>query len=247
MVAISLSIETLEHPGAWARLSRLLSPCPSIKLHSPTSTSRHQVTRYIAGQFHAAHGASIRDFMPLLLTLDCRSHFSAAVGARSAAARPLFLEQYLPQPVEAVLSTLAGQPVARRQVVELGNLVATQSGSSQLLFLLLTAMLSRTRFEWVVFTATPQVQKAVERLGIELHVLQDADPSRLDAAELSDWGSYYENRPRVMASKLSAAMTKLTAHKRYTLILGLFENQIAALAPRLEGGKRGCGNHVVAA
>lgn len=247
MLAISLNLESVRRPGAANRLGRLRAPCPSVELHVPAAAQWPEVTRYIAGQFRVAHGARIRDFMPRLLTLACQDHFSAAIGVRPAAAQPLFLERYLAQPIEVMLTGSAGHLVARHQVVELGNLVATQRGASQLLFLLLTAMLSRTELEWAVFTATPQVQKSVERLGIELTVLQDADPSRLSAEQLADWGSYYENQPRVVASKISSAMMNLAAHKWYTLILALFEKQIAALAPQLCGDKQSGRAHAVAA
>ena len=247
MVAISLNIETVRRPGAGRRLGRFLTPRPCVELHLPTATQWPQVTRYIAGQFRVAHGARIRDFMPQLLTLGCQGRFSAAMGVRPAAAQPLFLERYLPQPIEMMLPSTGGRAVARHQVVELGNLVATQRGASQLVFLLLTAMLSRTELEWAVFTATPQVQKSLQQLGIELQVLHDADPSRLSAAELADWGSYYENQPRVVASKLSAAMMSLVAHRHYRLILALFEKRIATLAPRLCSGKRSARTHAVMA
>lgn len=248
MVAISLNLESVQRPGVVNRLGRLHAPCPSVELHVPAAAQWPEVTRYISGQFRVAHGARIRDFMPRLLTLGCQDHFSAAIGVRPAAAQPLFLERYLAQPIEVMLTGSAGHLVARHQVVELGNLVATQRGASQLLFLLLTAMLSRTELEWAVFTATPQVQKSVERLlGIELNVLQDADPSRLGAEELADWGSYYENQPRVVAGKISSAMMNLAAHKWYMLIPALFEKQIAALAPQLCGDKQSGRAHAVTA
>jgi len=211
------------------RLARLLNPAPAFLAHLPGSADRPAVEQYIAGQFRAVHGATIHDFMPVLLTMGCRGTTSAATGIR-AASQPLFLEQYLSQPVENALRPLAGQVVTRQRVAEIGNLVATQGGSSYLLFMVLTAVLQQAGFEWVVFTATPQVRKALGCLGLPTHALCEADPSRLTLSTAAEWGRYYRSQPKVVAGRLADAMDVLTQRKLYASVLSLFQKPIRDLA-----------------
>jgi hypothetical protein len=241
---------TLGHPKKSAslfRLGRLLSPCPAFDLFLPETDQRHRVTQYIAQQFKEAHGANIHDFMPLLLTMQCQGEISAVTGVRPAARHPLFLEQYLGQPVEDAISQVSGTAVMRHKLVEVGNLVATQAGASQLLFLLLTALLHRCDYEWVIFTGTPTVIKGLERLGFKLDRICDADPARLQNANLADWGSYYENRPQVVAGNVPAAIQTLQSHKLYAGILALLEQQITQLATRFCELDLPYGTHALAA
>ena len=247
MTANTATLGRADKPASLFRLGRLLSPCPAFDLFLPETDQRHRVTEYIANQFKAAHGASIHDFMPLLLTMQCQGEFSAVSGVRPAARHPLFLEQYLGQSVESAIGQVTGCAVSRHKIVEIGNLVATQKGASQLLFLLLTALLHRCDYEWVVFTGTPTVIKGLERLGFKLDRMCEANPGLLQNANLADWGSYYENRPQVVAGNVPAAMKTLQNHKLYAGILALLEQQIAQLAPCFGRVDLPYGTHALAA
>lgn len=212
------------------RLARLLNPAPAFGVHLPGSAERGRVERYIAERFHAAHGARVHDFMPALLTMGCNGRITAATGVRAAARQPLFLEQYLSAPVEEAVSRAARENVCRPQLAEIGNLVASQGGSSYLLFLVLTAMLQRSGFEWVVFTATPQVRKVLAVLGLETQALCEADPARLTQGSAAEWGRYYASRPQVVAGKVCDAMAVLEQRVLYASVLALFRSQIEQLA-----------------
>ncbi len=233
--------------GTSGRLLRLLSPLPSIDIFLPDDPERYRLTDYIAEQFKFAHGASVHDFMPLLLGMSCQGQFSAVSGMRPATRHPLFLEQYLGQPVEAVLSQLSESQVERGKIMEVGNLVATRSGASQLLFLLLAAMLYRVNFEWVVFTGTPVVIKGLERLGFKLEKLADADPAKLTSSRLSDWGRYYEQRPQVVAGNITEGIRVLSEHKLYTAALALFEPTIRQMAKAFRASDLPYGTHAIRA
>lgn len=217
-------------------LARLLNPAPLFSAHTPDAPLRAGVERYIADRFEAAHGAHVHDFMPVLLTMGCAGHTSAAAGIRAAAGHGtaaghgLFLEQYLPGPVETAITTVAGAPVQRNRIVEIGNLVATQGGSSYLLFLVLTAILGQADFEWVVFTATPQVRKALDALGLRVEVLCAADPSRLTQGSAADWGRYYSSAPVVVAGQVADALSVLHRRSLYAGVLSLYRGAIAELA-----------------
>jgi len=229
------------------RLARLLNPAPSFDAHLPGQRERATVEHYIAERFFAAHGARVHDFMPVLLTMGCNGQLTAATGIRSAAAQPLFLEQYLPQPVEDAVSQLARQSVARSQLAEIGNLVASQGGSSYLLFMVLTAILDRAGFEWVTFTATPQVRKVLAVLGLQTHVLCAADPARLTQGSAQEWGRYYATAPQVVAGRVPEAMAVLEQRLLYASVLALFRPRIEQLATVVAGESARHGTYTLAA
>jgi hypothetical protein len=235
MSTSSLTLSEYERPKATRGIAHLLSPGPAFRLHSSSAPERDQVKQYVSDQFQEIHGATIRDFMPLLLTMSCDNHLSAAVGIRPAQGQRLFLEQYLSETVEKTVSRITGQSVERGNVTEIGNLVATKRGSSQLLFLILTAVLQATTSEWLVFTATPGVQKSIRRLGFRFHTLGDADPSLLDDPTcLKNWGSYYEGRPQVVAGSLSEAMVVLSDRKVYKYLISHYQSSIDALVATIK-------------
>ena len=212
------------------RLARMLNPAPVFRAHLPEDPERARVETYIAARFREVHGASIHDFMPVLLTMGCHGHTTAAAGIRAARQQRLFLEQYLSGPVEGALGAAFGEPIERRKIAEIGNLVATQGGSSYLLFLVLTGLLEHAGFEFVVFTATPQVQNVLARLGLTVQVLCAADPGRLAGSSAAEWGSYYSSRPQVVAGKVADGMSALNQRVLYSSILSLFRSQITELA-----------------
>jgi hypothetical protein len=229
------------------RLGRLLNPAPVFAVHAPGSAARPMVERFITARFRAVHGASVSEFMPALLTMACGGGLTAAAGVRAAQRQPLFLEQYLSLPVEQALARLQQQSVQRAQLVEIGNLVTSQGGSSYLLFLVLAATLERAGFEWVVFTATAPVRKALVRLGLETHGLGDADPARLTRSPPEAWGSYYASRPRVVAGKIADAMAVLHRRRLYASVLTLFNAPIETLSETIAGASVGRGTCTFAA
>ncbi len=247
MSTTSMSLSAYEQPTATGTLARLLSPGPCFSVYTPAAAQREQVEHYISEQFRGIHGATIRDFMPTLITMSCDNRFSAAVGIRQAQGQSLFLEQYLPETVEKTISRIAGHTVRRGNISEIGNLVASKRGSSQLLFLILTAVLHATRSEWLVFTATPGVLKSIRRLGFSFYTLGDADPSLLrDASNLKDWGSYYQNRPQVVAGNLAEAMSILYDRKIFNYLISCYQESIDALSASINVNNANYGMHSLA-
>jgi len=193
---------------------------------------RGQLEVYIAEQYLQAYGASISSFMPLLLSMSYAEHTTAAVGLRSASRGPLFLESYLDNPAEQEVACLARQPVDRHRVVEIGNLVVTGRGGSQLLFVIMTAVLEAAGYHWFIFTATPQVEKLVNRLNFNPYSLTYAEAQRVDG-RLQDWGSYYTTQPKVMAGDIRQAMTIVRDNPRLLPVLRHYRGEIDCLAEHL--------------
>lgn len=229
------------------RLQRLLNPLPAFAAHTPGSPQRSVVEQYIARQFRAVHGATIHEFMPILLTMSCHGRISAATGIRAASERPLFLEQYLSPPIEVAIAGATGTTVRRTRIAEIGNLVATRGGASYLLFMVLTNMLEAADFDWVVFTATPQVQKSISYLGLETHVLGPADPERLTRSSAEEWGRYYASQPMVVAGHIADAMNVLSQRKLCASALALFRRPVNELAGIISQASRQRGTYTLAA
>lgn len=219
----SSSIETTgNNKASYPRPYQLLSPGQELDLHGCNTPTRAGVEHYINQQFQAAYGATISDFLPLILTLSCNDKLGAVTGICPADSHLLFLEQYLSNPIEDEISRFSTQSVKRSSIAEIGNLAASRRGSSQLLFVLLAAILHRANFEWLAFTATSQLRGTIKKLGFDLYPITEARPLQVSKASVQDWGSYYETKPLVVAGRLDDAMNIITNHRVLRGMLPLY-------------------------
>ncbi len=171
-----------------------------VHFSQPGDSDRAEVEQFISEIFREAYGARIWRFKPCLMSLrDHDNKLVAACGFRSAALGPLFLEAYLDQPIEAVLVKRIGSPIERNDIVEVGNLSVIEPGVARYLITAIVDRLHATSKQWAVFTAVPVVRNAFIKLGLNPVILGDADKSRLPAEEQAEWGSYYEQKPQIMA------------------------------------------------
>ncbi|WP_160154669.1 thermostable hemolysin [Microbulbifer sp. ALW1] len=204
----------------------------SFRFSGDADPGRGAVEAYIAGQFHRVYGARLRHFMPWLLSFGRGNRMDGGLGLRPASSEPLFLEQYLDAPVEVLLGERAGVPVNRRDVAEIGNLVATARGGSRLLFLILAELFAAADLTWAIFTATPEVQHLLQKLTDHQLVLCRADGSRL-GPELANWGSYYHTRPAVVAVNVRAERERQLERPLISELLQACRPQATAFAQRL--------------
>jgi len=166
----------------------------------PDAGDRAEIERFIGDVFREAYGAKIKRFKPCLMSLRDRDNkLVAACGFRSAALEPLFLETYLDKPIETVLTERVGFPVKRGDIVEVGNLSVIEPGMARYLIAAIVAQLHATSKQWAVFTAVPLVRNAFIKMDLNPVILGDADKSRLSPEEQAEWGSYYEQKPQIMA------------------------------------------------
>ena len=183
---------------------------PALVLHMVKQDSgqqcRVEVETFIRERFSEHHGAHIKHYMPCLLALvDGAGSLRGAVGLRSAASGPLFLERYLEQPIEQLIELQQlprnGRVLNRNEIVEVGNLSVLAPGSSRLLIVALTDLLVAQGFRWISFTGTPLLINSFQRLGLSPLSLGEARAECL-GEELSEWGSYYDSRPQVMVGDI---------------------------------------------
>ncbi|MBA4288509.1 MAG: thermostable hemolysin [Pseudomonas sp.] len=188
----------------------------NLYLANRQSPRRAAIEAFISERFAVHHRAHIRHFMPSLLSLeDGSGQLLGAVGLRSAAGAPLFLERYLQQPVEQVITAKQGAQAAQRaQLVEVGNLAAASPGAARLLIVALTDLLVALGYRWVCFTGTLALLNSFQRLGLTPVALGAANPECL-GDEQADWGTYYDNQPQVMAGDIYAGHQRLLQQGAY--------------------------------
>ncbi|MDD0995320.1 thermostable hemolysin [Pseudomonas sp. TNT2022 ID1044] len=175
----------------------------------PEDALRCTFETFIQQRFRKAHGADIRHFMPELFGMsDVYVTLSAVVGVRLASSGPLFLEGYLDESIEPLISAAAEQTVARTSVVEVGNLAASDTGSARLSIIVMTYLLAMGGLEWVAFTGSLGLVNSFHRLGLKPVTLCAADPARL-GEERHAWGSYYESKPWVHVGNIRAGFIHL--------------------------------------
>lgn len=221
-----------EHRVISRSLQKLLIPGPDFRLTLAQDAERKDVETFIASKFHEYHQANVSHFLPALLNMHCCGKYSAAVGINPAGESQLFLEQYLDQPAEQAIAGVSRVPVSRRSIVEIGNLVSSLNGATALLYLILLAVVHRAGFNWVMFTATPEVQRGIVRLGFRIEPVCRADPARL-AGDISQWGNYYSAEPWVMLGYVDESFRACHENLLLESVLALTEPAINALAEKL--------------
>jgi hypothetical protein len=190
-----------------AHSERRRVPGPALRLAEARADApeRAELEAFVQSAFARKHDASVTSFMPTLLSFrDAGGALRGVIGLRSAAPKPLYLEQYLEQPVEAAIATATGQAVRRDHVVEVGNLAGANCRAAMRMVAVLPGYLLARDYRWIVFTATSAVRSILQGFGAPLVELARADGSRV-ADGTDRWGRYYENDPRVLAGFLPAS------------------------------------------
>ena len=189
-------------------------PTPFALQQVPQGTPfRDELEKFIAAAFRDQHGAQIGSFMPDLLGMrNVSGELRAVAGYRAAQQERLFLEQYLDQPVEAVLAAKLGRQIERAQIIEIGNLASNGCRQARHLVSLLPRYLLDRGYSWVVFTATSLVRDVLSSVGAGMVELAVADRSRITVGN-DMWGAYYRNDPRVMAGYLPDGLHLSPRHR----------------------------------
>lgn len=202
----------------------------------PLEAGRPALERYIATIFHAAYGATVMEYLPLLCSLQQDGECSAALGLRGGAGQQLFCEQYLDQPVQQHVLGQFGVPVNRDRVMELGNLVSSEPGQAVLLYLLVVAALPLAGVDYLLFAANRAVMASIRRCGFDTRVLGAADPVRL-GERAAEWGRYYQGQPRVVLADLGQALEHGRRHPRIRALWADNAATIQDLARSIRGAR----------
>ncbi|WP_330960680.1 thermostable hemolysin [Photobacterium sp. 53610] len=174
---------------------------------------REKTERYVASRYASAFQARIHSFMPAFLALvDNNEQLLSVCGYQAAHTGNLFLEQYLDQPAEQLMSERFGQAIVRSELIEFGQLAAFSKGMSYLHFTLIAEHLVRCGYNWCIFTATGPLQAMMRRLGLNPTVLAEATAERIPNAD-AIWGTYYQQQPRISGGSLASGLEVLNQRR----------------------------------
>lgn len=197
-------------PAFYAKQAYDLRSFASLKRYTVQDITAHEVTAshpdreeletFIYKVFYHAYGANVTQFMPKLIALrDADNHLMAAFGMRDASNSALFLEQYLDAPIEQIISSHMGAAIARASITEIGNLAVINPRNAGVLISHVIQHSLDAGVQWCVATAHHSLQNGLIKGGRDVYPLHPVDANRLAANEKSQWGSYYENAPQVIA------------------------------------------------
>jgi hypothetical protein len=184
------------------RQHRVPGPALRVAEAAAGTPERAELEAFVRTAFARKHDASVSSFMPTLLSFrDAGDELRGVIGVRGAAPQPLYLEQYLEQPVEAAIAAATGRVVQRHEVVEVGNLAGANCRAAMRMVATLPSYLLVRDYRWIVFTATSAVRGILQGFRAPLVELARADNARVAHGD-DRWGRYYENDPRVLAGYL---------------------------------------------
>ena len=156
-------------------------------------------------QFERWFSSHLEEFHPFILSFWSNNEIQAVVGFRAAVVGPLFLEQYLDEPVEVVLDT------DRKFMVEIGGFAAVNRAVALPLMRHAADSLQQAGFTTAVCTANRPIRSCLRKFGIEFAEIGVANPEFVGESRTS-WGSYYKSEPKVIAGDIAtgvAAMGRL--------------------------------------
>lgn len=164
------------------------------------ASCRPEVEAFIAAVFKQIYGAELTQFMPQLVALrDANGVLMAAFGLHNAAQGRLFLEQYIDEPIEQLMSRQLGRDIAREEITYFGNLAVANPRNAGVLIAHVIQHSLSMNLPWGVATAHHSLQNGLIKGGRDLYPLAAANPDRLDAQERAKWGSYYKHTPQIVA------------------------------------------------
>jgi len=172
----------------------------TLQIHSVDDPMRGRVESYIHQRYQQRFGATLKEWLPTLVSVQENGEILAAAGYRGAD-DPLFLERYLAAPIEQYLRD-QNAPVARRLIVEAGQFAAARPGGGRVLVPLLARHLHQQGFDWAVSTLTSELHHLFARMGLAHQAISAATSDHLNEQERRDWGDYYAHAPHVFAGRL---------------------------------------------
>lgn len=164
------------------------------------AADRQELEDFVRTIFRRAHKAEVSHFMPKLLSVrDDQGKLLAVCGLRHAHQEQLFLETYLDAPIEVLLSQHNQKTIHRDSVLEVGNLAVADSMHVRSLLASISLYLHSTDSDWAVFTGISVLRNSLTKLNMSLLLLGEAIIERIPEHERAAWGTYYNERPQVLA------------------------------------------------
>ena len=164
--------------------------------------ARKNLETFIYRNFFKAYQAKVDHFFDHLFACSDGTQFMASLGINFLKSKKKgFVEQYLDCPAEQAVAKLAQSPIARSEIVELGNLSSIMAGATRRIILKISPKLIAKGAKWAVFTINKTVYNAFKKSGLNPIFITEADPSKL-SNQNTDWGTYYQTNPCVYAVRI---------------------------------------------
>jgi hypothetical protein len=158
---------------------------------------RKELERFIAENYKKMHQAEISYFADNLFGCHDGEQFMASLGITFLVDRHHgFIEEYLDEPAEQAIAKIYKQPIAREQIVELGNLSSVVPGSTRRVIEKISPELKKRNVNWAIFAINVPVLNAFHKAGLEPKFICEAKHAKLKDQK-TNWGSYYETKPGV--------------------------------------------------
>ncbi len=215
------------------RFRRLLKLTPSFQLLCRQDDAREAAEHCVRDKFQSAYGADLDTFLPFMLTMHCAGRLTGVSGINPAASGPLFLEQYLAEPLESRIGKIIGHTPDRGSIVEIGNLVSASNGGSLAIFIVLASALAACGYDHMVFTATRKLRSRFTRLGFEFQHVADANLDCLIDSDAESWGSYYDNDPQVVLGSAVQAVQLIESRALFSCLRKTLSGEIDRIAVQL--------------
>jgi hypothetical protein len=167
----------------------------SVNIVEPNDLDRGAVESFIQEIYHREYRANVERFPDQIICRTGPSGEIKCVAGFRLASDGFFSEQYLDDPIEAVLARITGRHVRRDEVFEVTTLASRSPREIETFIDDIIAVGARNGFSWSFFTLTRRLSRFVRRRSLALIHLADADPRRV--ADAASWGRYYETDPKV--------------------------------------------------
>ncbi len=163
----------------------------------------------IRRRYRDVFGATLAPSFASYMHRGCNNEHGAALGYKRAGSEALFLEAYLDEPIEEIVSRIVGKTIARDRIVEIGNFAADNVMAMVSLWGAAANDLAGLS-EYAVATLTLPLRKMFARIGVPVIPVAPALAGRLPHGD-SDWGSYYQLDPWVCTGNIAEGQNALTA------------------------------------
>ena len=169
--------------------------------------SRTSLEGLIRDSYKKIFNAQLNSFLPNLVastTID--DQIWAAFGYADAGQGKLFLENYLDDPIEELVSKKIGENIQRNKIVEVGNLFINHMADPIKTMRDVASYLQSLGYKWIVCTATRYLRLLFLKSGAEPVSIAQAPRSRV-INDGSEWGTYYVTAPEILVGNINQNVT----------------------------------------
>ncbi len=172
------------------------------------SPRRREVEEFSKNIYRRFYGAELMSFPSELLAITYgRKEIISCIGITSAAASPLYLEQYTGEPIEKVVAALTRRSVDREEIIEIGTLAIRSKSTCRMIISALAGVLIKRGGKYLVFTAVKSLRNTLTNLEVPFTTLARARATQVK--DSSKWGSYYGASPEVIMIDIESCRVAL--------------------------------------